>query len=60
MWDDDRPVAIRLVLAEDNYIAREGLEQVLESCPEMEVVAAVRRPRLAARRGRERAARTWS
>ena len=39
MWDDDRPVAIRLVLAEDNYIAREGLEQVLEKMPEVKVVA---------------------
>jgi DNA-binding NarL/FixJ family response regulator len=39
MWDDALRVAIRVVLAEDSYIVREGLEQVLETMPEIEVVA---------------------
>jgi DNA-binding NarL/FixJ family response regulator len=39
MWDDARRVAIRVVLAEDSYIVREGLEQVLATVPEIEVVA---------------------
>ena len=34
------PVAIRLVLAEDNYLVREGLRRLLETRPEVEVVAA--------------------
>ena len=33
-------VAIRLVLAEDNYLVREGLRRLLETRPEVEVVAA--------------------
>jgi DNA-binding NarL/FixJ family response regulator len=33
------PVAIRVVLAEDSYIAREGIEQVLEAAPSIEVVS---------------------
>jgi DNA-binding NarL/FixJ family response regulator len=32
-------VAIRVVLAEDSYIVREGLERVLEAVPDVEVVA---------------------
>jgi len=32
-------VAIRVVLAEDSYLAREGIEQVLERAPSIEVVA---------------------
>jgi DNA-binding NarL/FixJ family response regulator len=32
-------VAIRVVLAEDSYIVRQGLEQVLDAMPEIEVVA---------------------
>jgi DNA-binding NarL/FixJ family response regulator len=32
-------VAIRLVLAEDGYLAREGLRRLLETRPELEVVA---------------------
>jgi DNA-binding NarL/FixJ family response regulator len=32
-------VAIRVVLAEDSYLVREGLEQVLDMAPEIEVVA---------------------
>ena len=39
MWDDARTVAIRVVLAEDSYIVREGLEQVLATAPGIEVVA---------------------
>ena len=39
MWDDAVSVSIRVVLAEDSYIVREGLEQVLERAPGMEVVA---------------------
>ena len=39
MWDDARSVAIRVVLAEDSYIVREGLEQVLARAPGVEVVA---------------------
>ena len=31
-------MAIRVVLAEDSYIAREGIEHVLEKAPEIEVV----------------------
>ena len=31
MWDDAVSVSIRVVLAEDSYIVREGLEQVLET-----------------------------
>jgi DNA-binding NarL/FixJ family response regulator len=31
---------IRVVLAEDNYIAREGIEQMLKAAPEIEVVSA--------------------
>ena len=34
------PVAIRVVLAEDNYLVREGLRRLLETRPEVEVVAA--------------------
>ncbi len=30
---------IRVVLAEDSYIVREGLEQVLDNAPGLEVVA---------------------
>ena len=33
-------VAIRVVLAEDNYLVREGLRRLLETRPEVEVVAA--------------------
>jgi DNA-binding NarL/FixJ family response regulator len=33
-------VAIRLVLAEDNYLVREGLRRLLETRPEVEVVGA--------------------
>ncbi len=33
------PVAIRVILAEDSYLAREGIEQVLEMAPGIEVVA---------------------
>ena len=47
-----RAVAIRVVLAEDNYLVREGVRRLLETQPEIEVVAVVRRPRLAARRRR--------
>ena len=32
-------VAIRLVLAEDNYLVREGVRQLIETQPDMEVVA---------------------
>ncbi len=32
-------VPIRLILAEDNYLVREGVRQLLESQPELEVVA---------------------
>ena len=32
-------VAIRLVLAEDNYLVREGVRQLIESQPDLEVVA---------------------
>jgi DNA-binding NarL/FixJ family response regulator len=32
-------VAIRVVIAEDNYIAREGIREVLATAPEVEVVA---------------------
>jgi DNA-binding NarL/FixJ family response regulator len=32
-------VAIRVVLAEDSYLAREGIEQVLEASPRIDVVA---------------------
>ena len=39
MWDDARTVAIRVVLAEDSYIVREGLEQVLDRAPGLQVVA---------------------
>ena len=39
MWDDARTVTIRVVLAEDSYIAREGIEQVLEHAPGIDVVA---------------------
>ena len=39
MWHDARSVAIRIVLAEDSYIVREGLEQVLARAPGVEVVA---------------------
>ncbi len=39
MWHDARSVAIRVVLAEDSYIVREGLEQVLARAPGVEVVA---------------------
>ena len=40
MWDDDRAMAIRVVLAEDSYIVREGLGQVLGAIPGIEVVSA--------------------
>jgi DNA-binding NarL/FixJ family response regulator len=33
------PVAIQVVLADDSYLAREGIEQVLESAPGIDVVA---------------------
>ena len=33
-------MAIRIVLAEDNYLVREGVRRLLESRPELEVVAA--------------------
>ena len=33
-------VAIRLVLAEDHYLVREGVRRLLETQPELEVVAA--------------------
>jgi DNA-binding NarL/FixJ family response regulator len=33
------PVPIRVVLAEDNYLAREGIEQVLAVAPDIEVVS---------------------
>ena len=33
-------MAIRVALAEDNYLVREGVRQLLESIPEVEVVAA--------------------
>jgi DNA-binding NarL/FixJ family response regulator len=39
MWDDGDTVTIRVVLAEDSYIVREGLEQVLARAPGVEVVA---------------------
>ena len=39
MWHDAGSVAIRVVLAEDSYIVREGLEQVLARAPGVEVVA---------------------
>ena len=39
MWNDDRTVAIRVVLAEDSYIVREGLEQVLAQAPGLEIAA---------------------
>jgi len=39
MWHDARTVAIRVVLAEDSYLVREGLEQVLAAAPGIEVVA---------------------
>jgi len=32
-------VATRLVLAEDSYIVREGIEQILADCEELELVA---------------------
>jgi DNA-binding NarL/FixJ family response regulator len=32
-------VAIRLVLADDNYIVREGVRRLLETLPEFEVAA---------------------
>jgi DNA-binding NarL/FixJ family response regulator len=32
------PVAIRVILAEDSYLAREGIEQVLEMAPGIDVV----------------------
>ena len=38
--DDAVIVSIRVVLAEDSFIVREGLEQVLERAPGIEVVAA--------------------
>jgi DNA-binding NarL/FixJ family response regulator len=33
------PVAIRVVLADDSYLAREGIEQVLEAAPGIDVVS---------------------
>ena len=48
-------MANRVVLAEDNYIAREGIGQLLGSGGDDRGRAVVRRPGLAARRGRERA-----
>ena len=39
MSGDTRTAAIRVVLAEDSYIVREGLEQVLDRAPGIEVVA---------------------
>ncbi len=39
MCHDARSVAIRVVLADDSYIVREGLEQVLDRVPGVEVVA---------------------
>ena len=39
MWDDGAIVSIRVVLAEDSYIVREGLEQVLAGAPGVDVVA---------------------
>ena len=53
-------VAIRVVLAEDNYLVREGLRRLLETRPEVEVVASVRQPRVAPRRGRGARHRTSS
>jgi DNA-binding NarL/FixJ family response regulator len=35
-----RRVAIRIVLAEDDYLAREGIRRLLETQPDLEVVAA--------------------
>src|SRR6187200_3213231 len=39
MWADGASVLIRVVLAEDSYIVREGLEKVLGNAPGLEVVA---------------------
>lgn len=33
------PVAIRLVLAEDSYLVREGIRRLLETQPELDLVA---------------------
>jgi DNA-binding NarL/FixJ family response regulator len=35
-----RPLAIRIVLAEDDYLVREGVRRLLETRPDLEVVAA--------------------
>jgi DNA-binding NarL/FixJ family response regulator len=35
-----RPLAIRIVLAEDDYLVREGIRRLLETRPDLEVVAA--------------------
>ena len=33
------PIAVRVVLAEDSFLVREGLQQLLESSPTVDVVA---------------------
>ena len=53
-------VPIRLVLAEDHYLVREGLRRLLETRARVRGRGRVRRPRLAARRGRARSSRTSS
>src|ERR1700754_5195756 len=35
------PVSIRVVIADDNLIAREGIQQILATEPDLEVVASV-------------------
>jgi DNA-binding NarL/FixJ family response regulator len=40
VWSYSRPVMLRIVLADDHYLVREGVRRLLETQPDLEVVAA--------------------
>src|ERR1700716_2692193 len=43
-WRDHMPEPLRVVIAEDNYLVREGTRRLLEDSGEVEVVAAAGAP----------------
>jgi hypothetical protein len=51
-------VAIRVILGEDNYLAREGIVRVLESIEDLDLIAAYG-DLVEVRNGIESVARTW-